>query len=372
MLKKICALLLSVVMMGSIMCPASATDIQNGSEKDEMNIVYFTSFSEMDNKRESVDTVVLTEDQMLQLGESVKDIFKYTQMVYVMTSKSVSDILDACKITASIQSDDENPNKYATIIELNENGEYTFNNISALVCETESGEVNALRSASVRTEKTMSQLVEDGLDAYINTKSSQMNNNSRTQPAGFYSWATDSAVLYDGSGGRIGTMGYTAYWYKVVKSGANRIFDVVCIATFAPDPNYACAKMTVYLGTPFNNHEILEAANIISTGQTYTHDLSLTKGKSGVSGTVGTSWSYTVDAQTVTKSFDMTTNDRTWIFEPKKAGAGDAWIEEPGLRMCSTQTRCHTTVTISCPKIGLFGIVTNNNSISTNWFFNWD
>lgn len=372
MFKKVCALLLSVIMLGSTMCPVSAVSVGDESDNDELNVIYFTSLAEMDNKRESVDTVVLAEEQMVQLGEAVKDIFKYTQMVYVLTSKSVSEIQDTCKIAASIQSDDENPNKYATIIELNENGEYIFNNISAIVCETETGKVDEVRSVSTRNEKSVPQLVEDGLDAYLNTKSNQMNVNSRTQPAGFYSYATDSTVLYDGSGGRIGTMGYTAYWYKVVKSGSIRIFDTVCIATFAPDSQYACAKMTVYLGTPFDNHEILEAANIISTGQTYTHSLSLTSGKQGVTGTVGTSWSYTVDAQTVTKSFDMTTNDRTWIFEPKSAGAGDAWIEEPGLRMCSTQTRCHTTVTISCPKIGLFGIVTNNNSISTNWFFNWN
>lgn len=372
MLKKTFALILSFAMLWTVACPVGAVSIQDDMETPEMNVIYFTSFSELENEVDDIDTVVITENQMIQLGTGVEDIFQYAPTVYIMTAKSVCDIQEICGLNANIQSEDENPNKHATIVEVGSNGEYIFNNISAVICEptTEA----KLVDGNARTQSVVSdsQLVEDSLIAYRNTKENQLNVNARTQPAGFYSYATDSAVLYDGSGNRIGSMGYTAYWYKVVKSGNTRIFDVVCIATFAPDPNYACAKMTVYLGTPFDNHEILEAANIISTGQSYTHSLSLTSGKSGVTGTFGTSWSYTVDAQTVTKSFDMTTNDRTWIFEPKSAGAGDAWIEEPGLRMCSTQVRCHTTVKISCPKIGLFGIVTNDNTISTNWFFNWN
>lgn len=308
---------------------------------------------------------------MLQLGTSISNLFEYTHMIYILSDKSIDEIQRICGISASLHSEDESADKFATIIELTENNEYVFNNIFAIYDQDDSADCISIEQINSRDASSNPDLVTDGLDAFLSTKSNQFNVNSRTQASGFYAYATDSAILYDGQGGRIGTMGYTTYWYKIAKSGQIRIFDAICVATFAPDSKYYCAEMSVYMGTPFANHEILEAANITSSGQSCTHSFSFSASKDGVGGGAGVSWSYSVGAQDVIKSFDMTSNDRTWTFKPIGASAGDAWIEEPGIRMCSTEENCHTTVSISCPKKGLFGIVTNKNTISSNWFFKW-
>lgn len=367
MLKKFVAIFCAVILSCGTIPSVCATEQNIDSE---LSLVYFTDFSALSTNA-SNNVIVISEEQMLQLGASVADLFEYTSTLYVLSAKSVDEIQRICGISASLHSEDESADKFATIIELTETGDYVFNNIFAIYDQDDSVECISSEEIRARNASPNPDMVADGLDAFLSTKSNQANTNARTQASGFSSYATDSAVLYDGQGGRIGTMGYTTYWYKIIKSGQIRIFDVICVATFAPDSKYRCVEMSVYMGTPFDNHEILEATNITSTGQTWTHSLSLSSGKDGVGGGYGASWAYTVEAQDVIKSFDMTSNDRTWTFKPIDAAAGDAWIEEPGIRMCSTQENCHTTISISCPKKGLLGIVTKNNTISTNWFFKW-
>lgn len=373
MLTKTFAALLSFVILvfGS---QGTVSTVHNTVDYPSENTIYFTDFSQLSTESIPIDTIVITDEQMLALGPATKDLFAYSQKVYILTDKSVSDIQKICEIPAHIHSTTHSQNKYATIIEYI-NSEYTFNNIFAIECGTQTSEKKNGSNLIAQKNIAVSQLVEDGLNAYRNTKAAQTGNATRMQPSNFYTHATDSGVLYNSAdGSTIGTMGYTVYWYKVTKSGTTRIFDAVCVASFAPVSNLSCKKMSVYLGTSYNNHVVLEAANIISTGQTYTHNLSLSAGTSGVNGNAGTSWSYTANAQTVTKSFDMTTNDRTWIFEPTNATAGDAWIEEPGIRMRSTQSRCHTTVRIACPLLAIVAWVTipSNDMLSTNWFFDWN
>lgn len=291
-------------------------------------------------------------------------------MIYVLTEMSVSEIQKVCDMPATLSSDEVQDLKFATAIMKDDNGNYVFNDVSALYTDIPSN--NKPRTVS---DISVSQKIYDGLDSVLKTTEKELSTTpgmgAKMQASDFDALSSDSAVVYDSSGNRIGTMGYTTYWYKIVKSGSHRIFDVIAVATFAPDTGYVCKKMSVYLGTSQANHEVLEAANIVSNNQTSTHSLSLSAAKTGVSGSGSTSWSYTIDAQTVTKSFDMTTNDRTWTFKPKSPGNGDAWIEEPGIRMYSSQERCYTKVTLSCPFVTIFGIELSENTLSKNWYMNY-
>lgn len=170
-----------------------------------------------------------------------------------------------------------------------------------------------------------------------------------------------SFTVRDNRKNKIGSMGYTLYFYKVAKSGSKRVFDSICIATFAPKEEYACKNMSVILNTNDDNdstHDVLEATNLKSNGTHKNVKASLSVNSNGVvSGTLEHTWTFDVDAQDVVKSFDMTSNKRKWIFKPVNAIAGDAWIEEPGVRMVSKRSDhyCYTRVTLKCPFISILG-----------------
>lgn len=369
-MKKVLSIL-AIVMLLSMSVVAFAAENQESNDiLSEYNIVFYETDASIENNGNTPNIIVLTEQQLLQLGNQAKQLFENASILYVLTDMSISEIKDVCDMSSSLSSDEVQELKFATAIMKDDNGNYVFSDVSALYADAPTS--NKTRSISEIPE---SQKVYDGLYSVLKTTEKELNATSglgaRMQASDFDAFSTDSAVVYDSSGNRIGTMGYTTYWYKIVKSGSHRIFDVITVATFAPDTGYFCKKMSVYLGTSQANHEVLEAANIVSNNQTSTHSLSLSASKTGVSGGGSTSWSYTIDAQTVTKSFDMTSNDRTWTFQPVSPGDGDAWIEEPGIRMYSSQERCYTKVTLSCPFVTIFGIELSENTLSKNWYMDY-
>ncbi len=366
--KIISALLMVVIAFTTTITAFAAENICQDDVMLDYNIIYYESEEDMETTGTLSNVIVLMEEQLLQLGCQVKELFDNASMIYVLTEMSISEIQEVCDMPSILRSDDVNGQKFATAITKGNDGNYVFNEVSAVFTDT---------SSKVRTVSNVSveQKVYDGIYSVLKTTEKELSTTTgkaRMQAANFDACATDSVVVYDSYDNRIGTMGYTTYWYKISKSGSSRIFDVITVATFAPDTGYKCKKMSVYLGTSESNHEVLEAANIISNGKTTTHSLGLSASKDGIGGEGSTSWSYSVDAQTVTKSFDMTTNDRTWTFKPKSAGDGDAWIEEPGIRMYSSQERCCTQVTISCPFVNFFGIELSSNILSTNWYMDWN
>lgn len=347
-MKKVASLFLAVLMIFTVAVTAFAAPNKKQTEIiNEYNIVRLEEIAGENGKSADPTIIILSEEELLEQGENVKDLFNKAEMLYVLTDMSNSAIQRVCNLPALVSSDDVQDSKFATAITKDSNGNYAFSNVSALYVDTTTNSVAEENFVIPETNK-----VYDGIEAVLkNTEKKPdkvKNSVMRMQADDFDAHANDSAVVYDTQGNRIGTMGYTAYWYKILKSGSNRIFDVITVATFAPDFGYKCAKMSVYLGTNKANHEVLEAANIVSNGE-----------------------STTVDAQTVTKQFDMQTNDRTWIFKPKNAGNGDAWIEEPGIRMCATQERCYTTVTLSCPFVTILGIELNENTLSRAWYIDY-
>ncbi len=330
------------------------------------NIVYYDDMSLMKSRSSNSTIIVLNEEQLIKLGEEVADLFSSADMIYIVTDKDSNYIQELCDMPALMKYEAASDSKFATAITKDENGYYVYCDVSAIY-EKDGKTARSANSSFVLSE---TQKVNDGLVAVLRNSKEPSNSGSksaRLQSAGFDAYGKDSAVVYKSSGKRIGTMGYTMYTYKIMKSGDMRIFDVITVATFAPDAGYCCGKMSVYLGTSQESHEVLEAANIVSSGSSTTHSLSLSAAKAGISGGGSTSWSYTVDAQTVTKSFDMTTNDRTWTFKPKNPGAGDAWIEEPGVRICATQEKIFTTVKLSCPYTFL-GIDLYSNNLAKTWY----
>lgn len=370
MKKVLCVLLAVVTLFSTGVTVFSANIEESNNQLLGYNIVFYETGTNIETNGTTPNIVVLSEEQLLHLGSQTKELFDDVSILYVLTDMSVSEIQEICDIQTTISSDEVQDLKFATAIMKDDNGNYAFSNVSALYTDTPAN--NKTRTVS---DISTTQKVYDGLYSVLKTKEEGLNTTvgmeARMQATGFYGHSSDSVVLYDSSNNRIGTMGYTAYWYQVVKSGSNRIFDVIAVATFAPDPGYKCKRMSVYLGTSRGNHEVLEAANIVSNSQSNTNSLSLSTGRLGVTGGGTTSWSYTVDAQTVTKLFDMTTNDRIWTFEPKSAGYGDAWIEEPGIRMYSSQERCYTTVILSCPFMTIFGIELNENMLSGEWYMDY-
>lgn len=370
-MKKILSAVLAMIMLLTMSVTAFAASIENSDDLlSEYNIVFYEPDATIENKGTTSNIIVLSEEQLLQLGSKTKLLFNDAPILYVLTEMSISEIQEVCDMPTTLSSDEVQDLKFATAITKDEAGNYVFNDVSALYVDNPS-------SSKTRTvaDLSVTQKVYDGLYSVLKTTekelSSATNTGTRMQASDFDAFSNDSAVVYDSSGNRIGTMGYTTYWYKIVKSGSHRIFDVIAVATFAPDTGYICKKMSVYLGTSQANHEVLEAANIVSNNQTRTHSLSLSAAKTGVTGSGSTSWSYTIDAQTVTKSFDMTTNDRTWTFKPKSPGNGDAWIEEPGIRMYSSQERCYTRITLSCPFVTILGIELSENTLSKNWYMDY-
>ena len=366
-MKRILSVMLAIVMMVT-MLPSNAS-AANG-ENDVLSnykIVHYEDMSLMKARTLESTIIVLDDKQLSDLGESVADLFDSAEMVYVVTDKDSNYIQELCNMPALMCYEEASESKFATAITKDKDGYYVYCDVSAIFEDN----TKFSRTLNNTIDISETQKINDGLVAVLRT-SEELNTSgsklARMQSSNFDAYGKDSAVIYNSSGERIGTMGYTMYTYKILKSGSTRIYDVITVATFAPDSNSYCKKMSVYMGTTQANHEVLEATPIVSHGSSKTHSLTLSKGKDGVSGEGSTSWSYTVDAQTVTKSFDMTTNDRTWTFQPKDPGKGDAWIEEPGVRFCATQNKIYTTVKLSCPSIGIFGIELSQNTLSKNWY----
>lgn len=363
------SLLLAVLMLFAAIPTAFASD----SPADPLagyNIVRYEDMAQLDSAEHAENVLVLTEEQFLAEGTDVKDLFEDAAMLYVLTDMSISEMQRIGELPALASSDEASSSKIATAITEDGQGYYAFHEVSALF--QSAGTTRALAAENALTE---AQKINDGLSAVLKTAETTIQPNqpeTRMRPSGFFTSQQESTSIYDTSGNRIGSMGYTIYWYKIVKSGTQRIFDAVTVATFAPLSGYKCKKMTVYLGTSASNHSVLEATNLVTCGQNYTYSLSLSSTKgSSLTGNYTTSWSFDSNAQTVTKSFDMTTNDRKWTFEPVSPASGDAWIEEPGIRMLSTQQRCYTKVELTCPFITALGSQFETSVLSKNWCFDY-
>jgi len=375
MFKKFGAFLIAIALIVAIV-PSSfaASEDTKYAILDGHGISYLQSSgaSSMSPRGGSSDIIVISEEQMLDMGSGVKALFNNAEMVYITTGMSMDEILLSCDMTSNVGSEDTSDSKVATAVRKLDDGTYSCHDVSVMYATQESG-ISAV--SSLQNVLTEDQLILDGLCAVLTTEETSCNaiveSRTRLAPTGSAAYKSDSAVVYDASNNRIGTMGYTLYFYKVVKSGTTRLFDTICISTFAPDNGYKCAKMSVFLGTSQSTHEVLEAANITSNGSTYTHTLNLSASKTGISGGGSTGWSYTVGAQNVTKSFDMTTNDRTWTFKPVSAANKDAWIEEPGIRTASTQANCYTEVVLSCPFVTILNIELKSNTLSGNIYFTY-
>ncbi len=145
-------------------------------------------------------------------------------------------------------------------------------------------------------------------------------------------------------------MAVTSYWYCVFRSGGERIYGVIAAAAFTPSLRAKCDRMSVYLGTKQDGCDILEAANLRDCNENASYNLSFLDTRTDFSAApVCLAWSYTTNAQRVTNSFDMTANDRTWVFEPEAPDAGEAWMEAPGIRISTTEPSCHVTLSLACP-----------------------
>ena len=333
------------------------------------------------------DIVVMDREQVEMLGEDVQDIAESSKMVYIAEKMSDSEIKELCGITPEIQGDETSDStKTATAI-MCQGGKYYFNDVYDIVAAEENDDLeeeNVLHSGEGSVVQEVKEGIESVLEVEADTTSTtedaevvldeeenvnydkDEDNDGEVNASVASRWNVaayrgKSFNVRDNRKNKIGSMGYTLYFYKVAKNGSKRVFDSICVATFAPKAEYACANMSVILNTNDANdstHSVLEATNLKSNAAPKSVTASLSIDSTGVvSGGLEHTWTFDVNAQKVTKSFDMNANKRKWIFKPEHAIAGDAWIEEPGVRMVSKRNDhyCYTRVTLKCPFVSILG-----------------
>lgn len=342
--RAVCATLCGAMLLGILGCAATTPTTQ--AAENDYEVLYYSEAT--DTSPALGDVMVITEEELQSLGPSVLELLNNVEMLYLVGDTTVDTISDITGIPVIVHNERLKENiKIGTALSL-EDGEVHFNEVFAIFTE----DTSSAQSNNVSNSSTLdaSECIEDGIHAAMTVSQNKLEESSSTRMAatGYYTFDTSSAVIYNGKRERIGSMGYTLYFYKLgySTSGTGRLYDCICISTFAPETGYYCDEMSVTLDSPFDFYQVIDATNIVSNSQTYTHSLGLTGAPSGISITGSTSWSFTVDAQTVTKQFDMTASTRKWIFQPRKPGSGDAWIEEPGVRMYSTSLHNHCGVEI--------------------------
>lgn len=365
MKKKLLSVLFALTLTLSLSAPAFASELNDTNDMYAFrnNILYADDSGNLDYNSDSI--VVLSEEQALNLGSKVAEIAGNCEMVYVTGDVDLNALATACSLPQETYSEslDEDRPTIGVAID-NNDGKLDLNEITII----------AENPASVLNSRDNS-LLYDGIEAALNIDpyAPIVDGPQMYYPESWDAYSNKSAIVYDSGNKNIGTMSFTAYFYKKGTYTSGYMFDTVCRSTFAPKTGYYCGKMYTTLGhtgSGYPSHEIIDQTRIGSNGSTYTHSLSLSASKQGISGGGTTSWMYTVDAQNVTNGFSAS-NQKTWTFKPVKGGNGDAWVEEPGIRSVSSGSKCYTTITLKCPWITIFNIELKENTMSYNVYFNY-
>lgn len=362
-MKKFTSIILSIVMLLSLSSTAFATESSNNYafEKD----VIFAEISHGSIQEYSTSNIiVMTPDQVLELGTEIPSIVKNSKMIYINGDIDINSLSSNCGIDNSISSvnhnEQYNPSVGTAIIY--ENGKILLNEISIL----------AENPISIMSDRS-NNIVYDSIETALNTDYSDPQEVLR-YPDGYQHRSNKSATVYDTNNQNIGSISFVDYFYEKGKWTDGYLFDTVCRATFAPKSGFKCTKFYVSLGVNDSNypaHEIIDQTRIGSNGSSTTHSLELSGSKEGISGGGATSWSYDVDAQDVQNAFSET-DVKTWRFEPKSAADGDAWMEEPGIRSVSTsKSKCFTRTTLKCPFTTVFGIELKENVLDYSIYFTY-
>ena len=361
-MKKFLSLLLTLSCVFAFTIPAFAAE--NTSDSSFENDVIFAEVSDGSIQEYSASNIiVMTPDQVLELGTEIPSIVETSKMVYINGEIDAAS-LSSCGIDVTVTSvnhnEQYNPNVGTALVY--QNGEILLNEISILA-------ENPISIMSERSNK----LVYDSIETALNTDYSDPQGVLR-YPDGYQHRANKSATVYDTSNNNIGSISFVDYFYEKGQWTDGYLFDTVCRATFAPNNGYKCTKFYVSLGVNDSNfpaHEIIDQTRIGSNGSSTTHSLELSGSKEGISGGGSTSWSYDVDAQDVQNAFSET-DVKTWRFSPKSAANGDAWMEEPGIRSVSTsKTNCFTRTTLKCPFTTIFDIELKENTLDYSIYFTY-
>lgn len=327
------------------------TDIVN--EEDYTVIAY----GMRDSSTITADVIVITEQELMTLGKKTLELLDNAEMLYLVGDMDVENICDVIGASCIVFGDESDENiKIGTAITI-DNGEVYFNEVFALFSNNKENTVG-IQGNCVEPNISVD-CIEDGIHAALTVQKTKLEENSfaRMQAPNFYTYKTKSAIIYGDENDRIGTMGYTVYFYKCGIFDSKMVYDCICISTFAPDSGMKCRDMSVTLDSLDQFIETIDATDIKSNSTTVSHTLGLTKMVPSAS----ISWSYSVDAQTVIKEFDMLSNKRTWGFIPKSPKSGDAWIEEPGIRFGSKSPRgiCGVNITLAFPYLEGTGLPNN-------------
>lgn len=127
MKKLVCAVLALLLVFAPGCAKDAEPDILSG-----YNVVRYDERDSLSAQDCLRSILVLTEEEALSCGEQVKDFLESASLVYVLSSKSSSELARACGISLSVGCDDEGSGKIATAITKGMDGTYQLRDISAV------------------------------------------------------------------------------------------------------------------------------------------------------------------------------------------------------------------------------------------------
>lgn len=106
-MKKVASLFLAVLMIFTVAVTAFAAPNKKQTEIiNEYNIVRLEEIAGENGKSADPTIIILSEEELLEQGENVKDLFNKAEMLYVLTDMSNSAIQRVCNLPALVSSDD--------------------------------------------------------------------------------------------------------------------------------------------------------------------------------------------------------------------------------------------------------------------------
>lgn len=364
-MKKLFSAVLSMTMIMALTATAFAAEPTTAEYAFSNDVVYAEITNGELNPYSDNSIIVMTEDQAAELGSKLQDIARSCELIYITNATDTREIAELAGLPAPGRAISTAPEKTKTIAVAIDNidGDLFIKNISVM-----SDDIDSLLNASTRQLNT---IFFDGIEAALNedeviTVTSNDPVTPYALPSGQDNYSYQSTNVYDSNNNIVGAMRFTAYYYDQGYTSNGYLFDTIVRATFAPDTSHYLKIGAVTLGHAYTNEKkitIIDQTRIPTSGSNTTYELGFGIENGSLNIGPSVSWSYDSDAITVTNSFSEE-DIRIWYFEPKHANAGDAIVQEPGIRSTSsTKASQYTTVRMHCPMYNILGFITGSNDM---------
>lgn len=242
------------------------------------------------------DVMVVTEGQWTALGEGIRALFQQADMLYVPGQAGADVLCAAAGLTAAPDSRiPEDSHRLGTALTAEGGGVHV-------------NEVFAVWEAEGNTPQPETSMDADGIHAAVLVERSRRDGEGAAGKSG-------SAVVYDGEGARAGVMGYTLYIQPFQSGDGQQAYDCHCWSVFLPEGTGRCEEMRVTLDSPLGQVVDVEEPAVQSLAEQ-------------------TGAEEDPEVQ-VSRQFDMTANERTWIFQPEQPQQGEGWGQMTGVRICA-------------------------------------